>query len=63
MRQTSLAIFPKMSEAVNPRNLIELLSNLELYSKGNFPPELLKELDRLRQSEPNNNYQQRDYGR
>jgi|GEM_PF-3058879 len=37
-------------ERSKSRNLIELLSNLELYPKGDIPSELLKELDRLRRS-------------
>jgi CHAT domain-containing protein len=37
-------------ERSKSRNLIELLSNLELYPKGDVPPELIQELDRLRRS-------------
>ncbi|CDM95454.1 CHAT domain-containing protein [Limnospira indica] len=35
-------------ERSKSRNLIELLSNRDLYPKGDIPPELLKQLDRLR---------------
>ncbi|MDT9210392.1 CHAT domain-containing tetratricopeptide repeat protein, partial [Limnospira sp. PMC 1252.20] len=35
-------------ERSKSRNLIELLSNRDLYPKGDIPPEILKQLDRLR---------------
>ncbi|TAN83543.1 MAG: CHAT domain-containing protein, partial [Phormidium sp. SL48-SHIP] len=35
-------------ERSKSRNLIELLSNRDLYPKGDIPPELLQQLDRLR---------------